>query len=150
MARTRHGHLSAADISAAAGASMKMLRAMWECGLIPTRGYTSTDAVVAKMTRHVWYAGGARALPSDPSGRQAAENRAMRAGALLRQAITAGKLAASSRLIVTLDASAGTDDLCLVDEPWQLLAALSTPGDHLDLAVGAWLAAMTPADQVAE
>lgn len=149
MARTRQGQLSAADISAAAGASMKMLRAMWECGLIPTRGYTSADAVVAKMTRHVWYAGGARALPSDPSGRQAAEDRAVRAGAMLRRAIMDGEVTPTSRLIVTLDASADTNDLALVGEPWQLLEALSTPGDHLDLAVGAWLAAMTPADRVA-
>jgi hypothetical protein len=149
MARTRNGQLSAADISVAAGASMKMLRAMWECGLIPTRGYTSADAVVAKMARHVWYAGGARALPSDPAGRQAAEGRAVRAGAMLRRAILDGKVTATTRLIVTLDPTGEANDLALVGEAWQLLEALATPGDHLDLAVGAWLAAMTPADRVA-
>ena len=117
-----------------------MLRAMWECQLLPTRGYTAIDVVVARMARFVWYAGGARALVSDPKARHAAEDRAARAARLLRDAAAAGELTPATRLVVVPATDPGAD-LTLVSETWKLMAALDRPEDSLNLAVGAWLAA---------
>lgn len=139
MARIRSGELSASEVAAASGVGTRMLRAMWECQLLPTRGYTAIDVVVARMARYVWYAGGARALVSDPLARRAAEDRAVRAGRMLREAEAAGELSAATRLVVVPAAVDG--DLTLVAETWKLMATLDRPEDSLNLAVGAWLAA---------